>query len=111
MITEWFFKQSDKYSNKIFCSDGSIYNATTGRKFSLKASFHGYLRLRLYNKGKEYYKWVHRLIYEIFIGDPTGLEIHHKNKINYDNYYLNLEGKIPEDHRNYHKWDRRKQKD
>ncbi len=102
MILEWRFKKLDKYPNRIICDDGTIYNQK-GRKLNLKPSRTGYLRIRMYNKGKEFYKWVHRVVYEAFVGDPIGLEVHHIDKIRINNYYLNFLGLPPDKHRKYHK--------
>jgi len=101
-MLEWRFKELEQFPNRIICDDGTIYNKK-GKKLQLKPSRNGYLRLRLYNKGKEFYKWVHRVIYEAFIGDCKGLEVHHIDKIRINNYYLNLLGATPEKHKYYHR--------
>jgi hypothetical protein len=90
MITEWRFKQLDKYPNRIICSDGQIYNSK-GKKLALKPGKGKYLRCRMYNKEKEFYTWVHRMVAYAFLGDCTGLEVHHKNRNRGYNYYTNLE--------------------
>lgn len=90
LVIEWNFKKLDKYPNRIICDDGSIYNKY-GKRLNLKPGKGGYLRCRMYNKGKEYYTWVHRMIAYAFLGDCTKLEVHHKNRIKADNYHTNLE--------------------
>jgi hypothetical protein len=101
MILEWRFKLLEKYK-RIVCDDGDFYT-TKGKKLNLKPSRGGYLRVRIYNKGKEIYKWAHRLVYTAFIGDCTSLHVHHIDKIQTNNYYLNLLGLPPEKHRYCHK--------
>jgi hypothetical protein len=101
MITEWRFKVLQEYPNRIICDSGEFYNSK-GKKLNLKPSRGGYLRVRMYNKGKESYKWAHRLVYTAFVGDCTSLHVHHKNTNQQDNYYLNLEGLPPEKHRWHH---------
>jgi|SRR6185436_142876 len=103
MITEWRFCKLESIPNRLICDDGSLYNLKTGKRMKLKNSRNGYLRIRLYNKGKEFYKWVHRVVYEAFIGNCEELHVHHKDKIRINNYYLNLEGLPPEKHRYYHR--------
>jgi hypothetical protein len=90
MITEWRFKKLDKYPDRIVCDDGSVYNKY-GKKLSLKPGKGRYLRCRMYNKGKEFYIWIHRMVAYAFLGDATGLEVHHKDRNRQNNYYLNLE--------------------
>lgn len=53
----------------------------------------GYLRVILCKDGKRYYKSVHRLVYEAFVGEiPEGLEVNHidENKNNNAVWNLNL---------------------
>lgn len=52
----------------------------------------GYKRICLYNKGKRYYPFVHRIVAETFIPNPDNLPcINHKNEIKDDNVISNLE--------------------
>src|SRR5688500_12314213 len=89
MITEWRFKTLDKYPDRIICDDGSVYNKY-GKKLSLKMGKGRYLRARMYNKGKEFYTWVHRMVAYAFLESPEGLEVHHIDRDRQNNYYLNL---------------------
>lgn len=92
MITEWRFKVLDKYPDRIICDSGEIYSQRNGKNLKLKTSRKGgYLRARLYNdKGEEYYSWVHRMVGYAFLGDCTGLEVHHNDRDVTNNYYKNL---------------------
>lgn len=62
----------------------------SGKKGPLKTTDNGkgYLYVRI---GKHYRTYVHRLVAEVFIGDPTGLDINHKNGVKHDNRVENLE--------------------
>lgn len=91
MITEWRFRTLLKYPNRIICDDGNIYNKY-GKKLSLKPSRKGgYLRVRMYKKGRETYTWVHRMIAYAFLESPEKLEVHHIDRNRQNNHYLNLQ--------------------
>lgn len=90
LVTEWRFKKLDKYPNRIICDSGEIYNKF-GKKLNLKPGKGKYLRCRMYNNGIESYTWVHRMVGYAFLGDCTGLEVHHKDRNRQNNYYKNLE--------------------
>lgn len=71
---------------------GRIYSYRTGtfRKVFIKDN--GYLSVGLWDgtTAKNYY--VHRLVAEAFVPNPTGQpEVNHKNLCKWDNYYKNLE--------------------
>lgn len=102
MIVEWRFKVLDKYPNRIICDDGSLYNGK-GKLLSLKLGKGYYLRCRMYKNSREFYTWVHRMVAYAFLGDCTNKHVHHKDRNRKNNYYTNLEIKEPEEHRNYHK--------
>lgn len=89
MNINWRFKKLDKYPNRIICDDGSIYNQK-GKKLSLKPGKGKYLRCRMYHLGKETYTWVQRMVAYAFLGDCTGLEVHHNDRDRQNNYYKNL---------------------
>jgi len=99
--TEWKFAYLEDIQ-RIVCSDGEIYSFK-GVKLNLKPSHNGYLRTRVYNKGKESYRWVHRLVAGCFIGDCTNREVHHIDRIVTHNWDTNLEIKSKSEHRKWHK--------
>ena len=104
LINTWKFKYLEDIQ-RLVCSDGTIYNLK-GVKLALKPSFNKYLRCRVYSKGKESYRWVHRLVAECFIGPVKLLHVHHKDLDVTHNWDTNLEIKSPENHRKWHKRER-----
>lgn len=81
-----------------------IYNAGSGAYYEkpekvLTPSLNhpkGYLKYQLHSNGKTYQRYVHRLLYETFIGDiPEGYEINHIDENNLNNDLSNLECVTP----------------
>ena len=70
---------------------------------SLTKNHKGYLRVGLVGgDGKRKYYFVHRLVYEAFIGNiPDGLQINHKSEDKLDNRPENLECVTPWENANY----------
>ena len=64
---------------------------------------YGYRRVRLYNVNKKYkYYYVHRLVWEAFMGSiPEGLQINHLNENKADNRLENLSLCTPKENTNY----------
>ncbi len=112
MILEWKFKELE-YPNKLLCDNGECWNLKNGKKLKLKKNFGGYWRLRVYNKGKESYKWIHRLVYSTFVGTiPKSYEIHHLDRDPTNNHYLNLLATSPQNHRKkFHYKNKQKEED
>ena len=102
MITEWRFVKLDKYPNRIIADSGEIYNER-GKLLSLKPSRRGYMRCRAYEKGEEFYYWVHRMVGYAFLGDISKCDIHHRNRNRRDNHYLNLKKLTEKEHIEEHK--------
>lgn len=62
----------------------------------------GYKQVTLYNKGRVYYRYVHRLVAEAFIPNPNNLPfINHKDECKVHNYVTNLEWCTPKYNANY----------
>lgn len=81
-----------------------IYNAGSGAYYEkperiLKASLNhasGYLKVPLRVNGKTFQRYIHRLLYETFVGDiPEGYEINHIDEDNLNNDLSNLECVTP----------------
>ncbi len=74
----------------IYYPDRNIFSKKLNRYLKFRKNKYGYLNFRDYNDKK--FKYVHRLIYEKFVGKiPKGLQINHKNNIRDDNRLENLE--------------------
>ena len=74
------------FKNHSISENGEVRNDTTGKILKKQISTSGYYCLQLYNKGK-ILKYVHRLVGEAFIDNPSGKpQIDHidGNKLNND---------------------------
>ena len=70
-------------------SDGRVKNTQRNREYApWVCKKTGYIRVSLSETDK---RMMHRLVAEAFIGDPTGLDVNHKNGIKDDNRLENLE--------------------
>ena len=65
--------------------------ATQAGRPLVLANSRGYARFAPSVSGKQVMRSVHRLVVEVFIGDPRGMQINHKNGIKHDNRLENLE--------------------
>lgn len=92
LITEWRFKCIEGYTDYLICDNGEAWSTKRGgKKLNLKPSKKKkYPRIRISNKGKELYLWVNRTVASHFIGDCSGLEVHHLDNDTWNNYYTNL---------------------
>ena len=71
---------------------GIVVNAKTGKVLHQYKSEHGYLRVALYENGKQKRVLVHRLVAMKYIPNPHNLpQVNHKNGIKTDNRVENLE--------------------
>ena len=71
---------------------GIVVNAKTGRVLHQYKSKHGYLRVALYENGKQKRVLVHRIVAMKYIPNPHNLpQVNHKNGIKTDNRVENLE--------------------
>ena len=60
---------------------GEVWSTRRNQMLKLLPNSKGYLRVHLNKEGKTYFKRVHRIVAEAFIGDINGMEINH---IDYD---------------------------
>ena len=71
---------------------GIVVNSKTGKVLHQYKSKHGYLRVALYENGKQKRVFVHRLVAMKYIPNPHNLpQVNHKNGIKTDNRVENLE--------------------
>lgn len=70
-----------------------VYSLKTNSFIGQKISGSGYKKVALMDEqGQPHWYWIHRLIYQAFIGDiPQGYTINHKNEDKTDNRPQNLE--------------------
>lgn len=62
-----------------------------GRLLKLSSNRNGYLATYLYSEGKKFYRKVHQMVAEAFLGpQPLGSHVHHVNGIKTDNRVENL---------------------
>lgn len=81
-----------KPSDYVICTDGSLYNISTMKAKKATEMANGYMRYTLYMNGKQYHKYVHRLVAEAFIRNPKNKpEVNHKDRNKKNNDISNLE--------------------
>ena len=82
----------DGYPNYRISNIGQIWNAKFNRTIKLTINAKGYSVVYLYNKGKRKNFFVHRLVYESFVGTiPDNYQINHKDEDKSNNAVANLE--------------------
>ena len=70
----------------------SSYRLHKGKVISLLKGEYGYIQVNLYYNGKNYKKYVHRLVAEAFLPNPDNLpQINHKDEDKTNNNVTNLE--------------------
>jgi hypothetical protein len=92
------------FFNYIISNDGIILRKTggtgtyTGKKISSRINRYGYARSILYIDGRLHTIFLHRLLWETWIGRiPKGLQINHKDGIKTNNNFKNLEIVTPKE--------------
>ena len=82
---------------------GNVYSLTRKRIRKPQKSKEGYLRLGLKKNGVQSIKFVHKLLYETFVGAiPKGYQIHHKDFNPLNNSLSNLQLLTKEQHHQLH---------
>ena len=91
-------KQIENFKGYFINEIGEVFSNLSGKLKKKKTSKRNYKKTNDYNvvhlmKDKKRYKrFVHRLVYETFVGDiPTGYQIDHINEIKDDNRVENLQ--------------------
>lgn len=70
---------------------GRIFNLKTGKERIPKPGKRGYMRVKLYRKGRKYNVYVHRLVAQCyFLNYNAHIGVEHKNGNKSDNSVLNL---------------------
>ena len=91
MIEE--FREIPDFERYFVSNLGRVYDSKTNKFLGYKPDKNGYLRVVLRHKNnKVYYRFVHRLVAMLFIGNPNNyLIINHKDENKTNNIVSNLE--------------------
>lgn len=89
--------------------EGLYKVSNEGRVWSIKKNIllkpidtHGYYRVSLFKGGKYSKSFIHRLVYEAFVGEiPNEMQINHKDENRKNNCLWNLELLTPKENINY----------
>ena len=74
-----------------FCADGKKKQTTRSRILSPRSNGNGYMGVQLWKDGKDYAKYVHRLVLEAFVGEcPEDYEACHNKPYRWFNHLSNL---------------------
>lgn len=85
------WKQIEDYPNYFVSNTGKIRNVKTGKELIQGLLPNGYLRVHLKQDGKDYSRYVHRLVAQAFIPNPLGLDtVDHLDGNKLDNRVDNL---------------------
>ena len=75
-----------------YVKNGCSYRLHKGKVISLLKGEYGYIQVNLYYNGKNYKKYVHRLVAEAFLPNPDNLpQVNHKDEVKSNNCVDNLE--------------------
>ena len=91
-----FWKVIENFPNYLISNRGNIKIVKTLENRILFTKDDGYVSCPLTSNGKNYYKYVHRLVAEAFVPNPNNKrQVNHKNGIKNDNSVENLEWVTP----------------
>lgn len=86
------WKRIREFPNYAINMSGEVYSFVTHKKLKPYKQRNEYLIIRLFNDGKSFSKYIHRLVGETFLKNPRGLrEINHKDGNRQNNSVENLE--------------------
>src|SRR5699024_5033033 len=89
-------KVIENFPNYLISNIGNIKIVKTLENRILFTKDDGYVSCPLTSNGKNYYKYVHRLVAEAFVSNPNNKgQVNHKNGIKNDNSVENLEWVTP----------------
>lgn len=90
IVNNKIFKQF-RNTNYYASEDGQIYSLYSDIILDPYITNSGHKRVDIYHDGKCRHEFVHRIVYECWVGKiPEGLQINHKNDNKDDNHYSNL---------------------
>lgn len=76
---------------RVSCVENKKRQTTKSRLLSTSSNGNGYMKVNLYKDGKEYIKYLHRLVLETFVGKcPDGYEACHNKPLRWFNHLSNL---------------------
>lgn len=84
------WKRCDEYEDYELNTRGQIRNIKTGKILKTSINEKGYERVTLQKDGKPHTKNVHRLMGDVFMDVPEGMDIYHENMNRSDNRLENL---------------------
>lgn len=88
------YKISGKPSGYLVSKHGDVFSIKKGlpKKMKPQKQKNGYLLIHLHLNGKSYYRWIHRMVAEVFIPNPNNKpQINHKDGNKENNKVPNLE--------------------
>ncbi|MBA7543629.1 hypothetical protein ES705_35964 [subsurface metagenome] len=80
-------KVIEGFEDYLISSSGKVYSLITNKYLKPRVGYHGYYQVGLYKSGKQYFKFISRLVAGAFIPNPDNkLQAHHidGNKLNND---------------------------
>lgn len=88
-----------EYKNYKISENGEVWGEPTksnhnrkGKMMTIRKNIKGYNIVTLYYNNKTHIKSVHRLVYELYVGEiPVGFDVHHKDNNKYNNNFNNLD--------------------
>lgn len=89
-MTRW--KENKSYPGYKISTAGEVFSKKRNRLLTISDHGNGYKKVTLSKDGKSEYPFLHRLVYETFVGPiPHGMQINHKDENKNNNCLSNLE--------------------